>query len=251
LSATTAYACVAAAALVTGAMWVVRNRRDFLVERARVLADAAHNWRFSRWLVASQIWFMGRIAVMPWIVAGMIDRSATGVYVACETIVMLANPLMIAAHNLLGPQSAHAFAEGGVSQLRRLVFRATMLLGAGTAALTLILLVVGETAMVLLLGESYAGHRGVLSVLLLTLFAEGLGMAATNGLCAIEQARLNLVAIVAGTIATIVLALTLIPLWGLTGAALASLAGRMVTSTCAIALFVRFTGRLSAREASA
>ncbi len=60
LSTVTAYAAIAVAALITGSIWLTRMRGDFIVDRSRVMSDAAHNWKFSHWIVVSQVVFISR-----------------------------------------------------------------------------------------------------------------------------------------------------------------------------------------------
>jgi O-antigen/teichoic acid export membrane protein len=231
LSAATAYACVAVAAAITGIAWLTLSRSRFHVVRARIVNDALHNWRLSRWLLAGQVIFLARGAAALWLLAAFLSPAASGTYTACETIVLMANPLLLAFNNILTPQTARAFHRGGTVEVRRLVFRWTLLLVAATGLLSVAFLIGAEPLLVILFGARYAGHRLVVGLMALAITAEGLGIAAGNGLWAMERPRLNFVAVLLGSFTAIGLTASLITWWGLAAPAIGSVVGRVVTSS--------------------
>ena len=241
LSAVTAYGCVTFAAACTGFTWLFRSRGQFIVERARILADAAHNWKFSRWLMAAQVAFLARNAAALWLLAAFLDASATGTYAACETVILMANPIVLAFNNVLTPQAARTLHNEGKVELQRLIGKWTVLFLTATGLLCAGLLVAVEPLLVTFFGSGYAGHQTVLMLMALAIVAEGFGMASANGLWALERPRVNFVAIVLGSITAISLSIALIPWLGLVGPALGSVIGRMVTSSAMVVAFLRLT----------
>jgi Na+-driven multidrug efflux pump len=73
-----------------------------------------------------------------------VGTTATGVYAACISIVLFANPLMIGIGNTLAPKAALALKEGGYARLRREASRDSLLLGGAMTLFCLIVLFAGE-----------------------------------------------------------------------------------------------------------
>jgi O-antigen/teichoic acid export membrane protein len=250
LSATTAYACVALATGVPGITWLAQSRRQFLVEAARIVSDAAHNWRLSRWLIAGQLVFLARGTTSLWLLAAFLNDSAAGTYAACETIILMANPLLLAFNNVLTPQMAKALPAGGKVEVRRLVAKWTALLVTATALLCGVFLFVGERLLSAFFGSTFIGHHWVIMVIAFSIIAEGLGLAAGSGLWVVDRPRINLLAIALGSITAIGLSAASIPWCGLVGAAFGSFVGRTVTSSILVFSFARVTRPIQAPEGS-
>jgi len=237
LSAATAYAVMGLAGAVAGGVWLLRNQSLFALRRDRILPELRRSWTFGRWVFASQMAFVARGYVVPWLLAMLVATSATGVLFACQTIVLFCNPFLLGVGNVLTPSVARASARGGDGQVRRVVVKATLLLGAITAALCGLLVLLGNPLLLLLYGSEFAGHQVVIAVLAGTILAEALGMAAYNGLWSMERPGATFAANLLGLLATTVTTLALVVPWGVLGAACGLLAGRVVATVVQCTVF--------------
>lgn len=241
LSAVSAYSVVAVAATVSGLGWLVHSRHEFAFRRSQFWTDAATNLRFGRWVLASQLTLVARNSLLPWLLVALLDATQTGLYVACDIIVQLANPLLMAVSSVLIPSASRAFADGGPARVRQLVLRATVVLSGATTLLCIILMIFGDRILSTLLGGAYGGLGVVVSLLAVMVVAEALGFAASNGLWAIERPNLNFVANLLSLVVTLGIAAMLTPHWGIVGAACGALAGRVVASVVQVIAFLRLS----------
>src|SRR5207245_2674547 len=120
LSAMTAFAAMGLGGAIAGLTWLALARRLFVIRRTRILADAARNWRFGRWNLASQLMLVVRGTALLWLLVLLLDPTPTGIYVACDTLVRLSAPLLMAVANVFFPRAARAFAKGDMFEVRRL-----------------------------------------------------------------------------------------------------------------------------------
>jgi O-antigen/teichoic acid export membrane protein len=235
LSASAAYGAIGLAAAITAALWYRGTRQHVRFAARNVRAAAASNWQFGRWGVASQLIFVARGAVSPWLLAALVGTAATGIYAACEMVILLANPLLLAFNNVMAPQASEAFVAAGRRGVRRLVVRSTL-------ALTLAYL------LSLVYGEAYANYQQVVTLLAVAIVVEGLGMGAANGLWAIEKPQVNFVANATGSIVALVATAVTVGTWGVAGAALGSLAGRSISSALLVGALLWMTGNTSSTK---
>jgi O-antigen/teichoic acid export membrane protein len=231
MSAANAYAAIGAACALTGIVWLYLARANFVIRADQVRATMKQSWGLGKWLFVLQITVSVQAWIPYWLLALGAGTTATGVYAACMSIVLFANPLMIGIANTLVPKAALALKEGGYARLRRDVTQDLLLLGAAMTLFCLVILFIGEGVMGLLYhGKEYAGHGQTVMVLALALMASALGMPATNALQAIERPQAIVWASSVGAVLTVVLVWCLMIEWGLLGAAYGFLAGN-VTGT--------------------
>jgi O-antigen/teichoic acid export membrane protein len=235
-----ANACVAigSACALTSIVWLCSSRADFAIRLDHMRAAVKQSWRLGKWLFAGQITVSLQCYVTYWLLAYVVGATATGVYAACMSIALFANPLMMGFSNTLAPKSVLALKEGGYARLRREAAREALLLGAAMSLFCLVLFFAGEDAMRLLYhGNEYAGHGRVVFVLGLGMLASAIGIPATYGLASMERPQATVWAGSIGVILTIVLVCSLMTSWGLFGAACGFLAG---TVAGVVGLWVAF-----------
>jgi O-antigen/teichoic acid export membrane protein len=174
----------------------------------------------------------------------MLGTTATGVYAACMTLALFANPFTLGIGNSLAPRAAMAFATGGGADLRREVFRITLIVGGAMILFCTAVWFGGETVMRLLYhGQQYEGHRQVVTVLAVAVLASAVGMPASNGLAIIERPNAIFKSGVVAVCVSVVLILCLVSHWGLVGAAYGFLAGNVVASSGRWIAFLAFVPR--------
>jgi O-antigen/teichoic acid export membrane protein len=222
-------------------VWLARSRHQFVIRRRRVWPDLQRNWRFGRWSLASQLVLVARGAAVLWLLALLLDATSTGIFVACDTLVRLAAPLLMAVANVFLPRAARAFAQGDVAEVSRLARRTAAGLGMATALLAVLFICCGEFALAALYGDAYAGHGTVLSLLALAAVADALEIVATTGTMALNRAHAVFTINTMGTVLTLAIAALLVPTFGVVGAAAGSLVGRWVIAIAMWAMFARLT----------
>lgn len=212
-------------------VWYLIERPRLHFVRQRFLPDWRHNWGFSKW--ALQTYVLGNTTpqLMLWIVSLTIGATATGLFGACNNLIGMTYVILSGVDNVLTPQAAHAFATGGVSELRR-----TLLLAGAFVAVTMgtfiaLFLITGDWLVVAAFGKQYQGTAAILIALAVSTLMNGLSIVSGSGLWAIDRPRSNFLADVCCMGATLIAAAVLVHPFGALGAALATLAG---TSTAAV-----------------
>lgn len=231
LSATTACAVIGMACALGSAGWLYFARARFVVLRDRLLVTLRQNWRFGKWLFATQLAAALKGYLIYWLLALVGGMTATGVYAACMTIALIANPLVLALGNILTPRAALALAEGGKSKLWRESMWDTLLLGALMTVIYSAVLYGGEDVIRLVFPHQYyEGHGQTVAVLALALLASALGMPSASALTSLERPHAVFLTGFCGAVVTLVLTLCLVKEHGVLGAGCGVLAGSIVAS---------------------
>jgi O-antigen/teichoic acid export membrane protein len=208
-------------------VWLVGWRRPVHVTLAAVKSDWRHNWTFSRWALASHLLACSTPLVMPWVVAFTDGEAATGILSACSTLVGLSNMFMMGLANFLSPRAAHAFADGGLPELKSVLRKTGLLFAVTLGAASLGGFVFGEWLATLVYGPSFSGTGAIVGVLATSLLCNSMSVTCGNGLWAMERPNASFRADVISLVVTIVATALLIPPLGTIGAALALLAGTL------------------------
>jgi O-antigen/teichoic acid export membrane protein len=231
LSAPSAIAVVGAACAAASAVWLYLARKNFTSRWGHVWPTLRQSWALGKWLFASQVTLSVRSYFIHWLLAWMLGATATGVYVACLTVVLFSSPFTLGISNALAPRAAQTFTVGGAAELRRVVLQTTLLLGAAMVLFCAVVALAGDDVMALLYrGQQYKGHGHTITVLALVMLASHLGMPASNGLAAIERPELIFKVELLAVVLSAVLIPCLVAGWGVTGAAYGSLAGSVAAS---------------------
>ena len=110
---------------------------------------------FGRWLAADSICAVMTIYFFNWLLLFKIDAAAAGIYGACMTIVLLANPLLNGAMSAFAPTAAIEYQASGKAGLNKILWR----FGTGLVVVMLLfsafLWFVGGPLTKLLYGASY------------------------------------------------------------------------------------------------
>jgi O-antigen/teichoic acid export membrane protein len=138
--------------------------------------------------------------------------------------------------NFLSPKAARAFAHGGLAELQSVLRRTALLFAVSLGGICLVGFTLGEQIAVLVYGEQFAGTGWIIGILALSVLANSMGVTAGNGLWAMERPSANFVADLFSLGVVIVATVTLVPLYGPLGAALATLCG--TSSDAAVRLWV-------------
>ncbi len=246
----TAHLAVGAACLLVGipALWFSRHLLSPC--REQIWSDLRSNWKFGRWLMATQMVGVVHGFVSYWILAGIKGTEATGAFAACMTIVMLSNPLILGMANYLGPQSSRSFAEGGRSAVRTTVLKSTILLTGAMSLFVLFILLFGSQILTIIYGPQYAEHSTTIHILAFAVLVGAMGIATEHGLRAMERSDTSFLSGLCGFAVTITGGSLAIPHWGVVGAAIGYLLGSTTSSTIRAIVFFRELRHGSTEELS-
>jgi O-antigen/teichoic acid export membrane protein len=227
LSAASAICAMGFGSGIVAFVWLWFNRRAFHCNGVRSSYFLLKNWVLGRWILASQATAVVATSIGPWLILFWLGPTATGIFAACDSILRAANPMIISLTNVLTPQTAIGFSDGGKPALRRIVWKATALLSLFLFAFCLLLAIAGEFILQRGFGESYAAYWAVLVVLGLNQLVARIALAPGRALLLLERANVILCAEIAGLVTSLIVAFVLIPRFGVMGAALSLLAGNV------------------------
>lgn len=225
-----------------GALW--RNRRNIAFNRSQIVADWMQHWRAGRWIGAALVTLMLQTTVLLWLVAGMLDKASAGMFAVCLTLLSLSNPVVMAIGAVFTSQASRAFHQQGLREVRR-VTRNQISMALIAVGFMATLLVFGDDFIRLMFGEDFAKQTAVIYLLAFVSLAKALEIIAYNGLMVVNRSAVNFW-VNSGVLALLVpVALALISLWGLFGAALAML---LISATAAISRWGLFLVALNASD---
>ena len=231
LSPSSAFVAIGMASAVAGFAWLRSARGHFSWRPDLPRAVAAEGWDAGKWLFATQITLSLQIYATYWLLGLIAGFGATGVYAACASLAMMANPLLIGLSNVIAPQGALALKQGGLPLLRREVQRNTSMLVAAMVAFCVLVLVGGKSALAVVFpNQDLTGHTDVLVVLSLGMLATAAGMPSSKGLAVMDQPRAVFGSGLLALVVTVVLVTLLASSFGLTGAAVGVLLGNLTGS---------------------
>jgi O-antigen/teichoic acid export membrane protein len=251
LSAGSAFAALGVGCALAGFVGLALARREIAFRREKWLPQLRQNWTFGRWTSASQLTLLIHSYLIHWLLALMCGAAATGIFAACKMIVDLCNPFILGMENMLNPWIARSYASEDGGQARRMVGKATLILGGAMGAFFLVMLLLGGWLVRLFYGEQYAGHAWTIWVLAAGVWVSSLGMAAGHGLWAMEKPKVNFVASLVGMGVTLLAGVWLVGPWGSLGAAWAWLAGNVAASALLAAMYLKTAAERAAPRLAA
>lgn len=222
------YAVIGGACLVASFAWVFLKRQKLEFSARGVWSDWVHNWKFSKWALASQLVGASSPYILPWFVAAAQGEAATGVYAVSTTLVGLANMFVMGLSNFLTPKAANAYANEGVSGLKRVLYATSAIFIVVLGGFALTTVVAGDWIAAITYGAKYIGAGPVIAVFAFSMLANSLCVTAGNGLWAMERPSANFRADLTALIAIVGCSIWLVPVYGPLGAAYAALIGNVV-----------------------
>ncbi len=240
LSASRAYWVVGVGCGLMAVLWFISRRKMFRVDVARILPDLNRNWLFGRWLFAGSLVYMVHNQLYPWLLMSFHGAATTGVFAACIGVTSLTNPFLVGIGNLLGPKTATLYAQGESDELRRFVFRTTILLSLVMGLFCIVIALFGGQLVIFMYGPKYGGNGLLVSVLALGLFAWWLSAAFSYGLWAIERSDINFKINMIAFCVTATIGIWLAKVSGPLGVAYSLLAGNLAATLVRYIVFCRF-----------
>ena len=240
-SATTLFAIAIATGLPTLVWFLWNHSRFCLPTQSFVINMAWRHWGYGRWLCAGQLSELSLVYGVSWILAYLMGTKATGLFSACNSIIMVINPLMFGVGNILFPRAARTFHSEGLYELKRLIWKVTGLLTTAVGVICLIMIVLGEQLISTLYSiNQLEDVQEIVTLLALASFVNMAGHSTEYGLMVINRPNINFVSTLSGLIATLLSTVALIPSFGVIGSAAGVFIGFMVMTVIRIVAFVFF-----------
>ncbi len=190
LSASKAYWVIGIACGSAALGWLILTRQDVVLQLNNVVSDFRRNWTLGKWILAGNLTLLACTLLYPWFLTIFHGTGAAGVFAACWGVVALINPILFGIGNLLGPETAHAYARG-INELRQLVSKVNIFLAGTTGLFCLIVFIYGSQIVVLAYGNKYEGNGTVVLFLALSIMASAITRGTAYAIWAMERADVN------------------------------------------------------------
>ncbi len=225
------YVAMGSACLIPSLIWLWRHREAIEVDRGRIATDWTHNWVYSRWLVGARVVGIFGYLVVPWMVAFFLDKSATGAFAVCSSLVGISLMFVTGLNNYFQPRTIREFHRSGVPGLKKSLFESIAIVSGVLALISVGLAFLGNPLLGLLFGTSYGSYGHIAFLLSLSMLSVSFSVMFGNGLAALGNSRNYFWGEFACCVASVSSATLLIPLWGLAGAAQSLILGGLAAST--------------------
>ncbi|HKX30251.1 MAG TPA: hypothetical protein VJ302_21355 [Blastocatellia bacterium] len=243
LSIGSAYWTIGAVNGLAACCWLIWARRDLALAADRVAADFRRNFAMGKWLLGGNLTQLAGQQVYPWSLGSWHGVAATGSYAAGEGIINFIRVFLMSVQNYLGPRLAHAWARGGMRELRQEVNQVTWRLGAIVGGLCLIVALFGGRLAAMIYGHQYSGLHLMIVLLSANILAQAFTIGHSYAITAIERQDLNVKINLAGLAVTATAGLLAARAWGPLGAGAGLLISTLTCSMLRMAMFTRLAKR--------
>ncbi|WP_166824813.1 lipopolysaccharide biosynthesis protein [Thalassoroseus pseudoceratinae] len=215
---------------LTSAVWLLHRRGSINLRYSEFWSDLKQNWSIGRWDLASNVFMTSQLYLMHWCLAWSVGVQETGVYAACATVLLFANPLVMGISNFIMPMISRTLCNDGLQAMTRVVLRATLVLGTIMLSFSAVAILMGPMILQILFQiDSNNTHRIVIALLAANATIGAFGIAPEWALLALEKPQVTFRAACIGLATTGLAAVTMIQAWGVVGAALGLLLGTLLS----------------------
>jgi len=209
MSATLVFAIIGVVNLLALAGCWSFYRSQFRFQTADIKKTVGRNFRYGRWVAGENISSTITMYFCIWLLSGYVSKEASGVFFACFTVVLLANPFLLGVCSVLAPRSAREFHENGWDGMNRVLIQYISLIVGVLLGFSTVLWFFGEPITNLFFGSQYQdffdrylnGNNSITSMLGLALPFLGLSFGVTCGLLAIGRPQDSFYSSVLGVVA--------------------------------------------------
>jgi O-antigen/teichoic acid export membrane protein len=217
LSSATALAAIGTGCGLTACIWLYVARGNFVVSRNQIRKSMQRNWSLGKWLFATQLAALVERQFSYWALAWILGTAATGIFTACWTVALIANPVVLGLSNIRYAQMTLALEVGGLAALQKEAMRSALVLGVVMTMFFVTILLTGDDIIRLLYGDDFVGYGHIVTRIALTTLVWAIGAPACNALSTMEHVRVNFY--ISCTLASLsaILVFPLVNEWGLMG----------------------------------
>ncbi|QDT08904.1 lipopolysaccharide biosynthesis protein [Planctomycetes bacterium K23_9] len=190
--------------------WIYRSEFQF-ASRSTTL-QVSENFRYGRWVAGENVCSVLTMYMCVWVLTFAVDEAAAGVFFACFTVVLLANPFLLGIASILAPRAAQEFVRDGWVGLRKILLQYGILVVGVLACFSGFLFIFGDELTDFFFGPKYAqyfvdnfdGVNRITATLGLAMPLLGLSFVLTSGLLAANRPFESFYAAVVGLVILIV-----------------------------------------------
>jgi O-antigen/teichoic acid export membrane protein len=216
------------------------QRRDFVADLTAVRSTLRLFWGSGKYFLGGHMALQAQGYLASWIALAMLGKAAAGIYAACAMLAGVSHPLVFGYANILMPKFVRVLNESGSSALRRRVVAETGILASIISVFSTVTIIYAPELLRLLYGwDAYGAHANVLRSLTVASFVGSLGVAPSLALSAAGHARMAAGIMIASAAVNVVLVSSLLPHFGIAGAAYGVLASEIVTAAVRWAAFLK------------
>ncbi len=193
VTAVAAFVAIGIANGIVLVAWWMHHRPRFEFSGESRQSDLKRNFGYGKWVAGENVCWNLTIYLCNWLLLIQINEESAGVFFACFTIMLLANPFLLGVCSLLGPKSAAEFHGNGWNGLMRILFQYAMLVLVVMTMIAAFLWFRGEWLTSVLFDyapffeRNYGGSNRVTGLLGLSLPFMGLSFVLTAGLQAVQK----------------------------------------------------------------
>ena len=206
--------------------------RDTGSNRPRLVELAIERWSYGRWLIGSVCIESAIVPGLTLLTTLMIGLSAVGVLRAMQIFVVPAGHTVTAISALVLPALARDYQHGRFGALRDKTTRVLLVIIAGAVVFEVALALLHTPLEHLVYGRKFAQFAFLIPIVGGAALLDGTAATYSMLLSAVQRPRLQLISVAVTVPVTLISGVVFISLWGITGAALASL----MTATASVAI---------------
>lgn len=248
LSASRAYWVVGTACGIAASIWLLSNRKMFVVKIHQTIPDFRQSWSLGKWVLASTLLWALSMNFYPWILAAFHGTTATGVWAACLGIVAISKPILTGVQNFLGPKIAHTYATDGSIASSRYVWMSSAVYSFLITPVCIVLLFFGGVIVVWFYGDKYAGNSLLVSLLAVNLVVTAAAFPFSYALLAMGRADVDFAINFLALFILLTIGLWLVKSFGPLGTAGGLLVGNTAASAVRCVAFAILTRSPTGRQ---
>lgn len=242
LSAVTALGAIGLSSILAAGSWLLFARPSMAFDRAAIREDFLRSRNEGLWTCAALATFLVHIFAASWALAFLSTADQVGLFAACQTLVMISNPLVTGLANIVMPRAAHAYAKAGPAGVRSTAVRSVVPLAVSMTLMSAPLVVFGGAILPLIYGSAFAGLGGTVALLATACAIRAAGVSPYIGLWALGRSHSNFTVNLGGITVTMLTLPWLFMHFGIVGAAAAVLLGDVAAAAARWILFLWVSG---------
>ena len=212
VSAVAAFVAIGIANAVVLSTWFVNYRHRFKLNSQETRGDVVRNLKYGKWVAGENLCSTLTMYLCNYLLLIRLSAESAGVFFACFSIMLLANPFLLGVCSLLGVRAAQEFTDRGWKAMNRILLSYGSFVLAVLIPTAIVLWLKGDWLTNLFFGASYdqffAQHYGgvnrIAGLLGVALPFLGTSFVLTCGLLAINKPNYSFISSVVGLVVLVV-----------------------------------------------
>lgn len=232
LRITGVYLATAASSAIAAFVWLAIAYRGNAFKTNSLGIELQRHWGVGKWPFFAQVVGIMHVFSVLWIIKWKLGLATAGIFATCNYVVFFVNPVALGVCNSLSPMAVQTFRESGTARVRSLIAVAMAILGIAVCLFSLITYWFSDAILISLYKDPAFLGQGMLMLLLgINMALSVVHMMNDQGVWAIERPQWLLRSTLITVVVTALCAIPLTVQWGLIGAAISLIVGRVVGAT--------------------